>query len=69
MVDLKKTFDVLRTYKMKLNPVKYTFKVSSKKFLGFIVNHLGIKANLTKIKALIEMRSTERKKKSRKYKG
>ena len=33
------------------------FGVESGKFLGFIVNHRGIKANPKKIKALVEMRS------------
>ena len=35
--DLKETFNTLRQYSMKLNPSKYAFKVSSGKFLGFIV--------------------------------
>ena len=54
---LSEMFDILRDYRMKLNPQKCVFGVESGKFLGFIVNHRGIEANPAKIKALIEMRS------------
>ena len=36
--DLKKTFDPLRQYNMKLNLAKCAFGVSSGKFLGFMVS-------------------------------
>ena len=36
--DLKETFDTLRKYQMRLNPVKCVFGVSSGKFLGFMVS-------------------------------
>lgn len=49
---LDKTFGILRHYKMKLNAVKCTFGASSRKFLGFMVNHRGIEGNLKKIQAL-----------------
>ena len=42
---------------MKLNPAKCAFGVSVGKFLGFIVNHRGIEANLDKIKAVLDMPS------------
>ncbi|KAL5541984.1 hypothetical protein UlMin_009694 [Ulmus minor] len=47
--NLKETFEILRRYKMKLNPSKCAFGVSSGKFLGFMVNHRGIEANPAKI--------------------
>lgn len=40
---------------MKLNPAKCVFGVGSGKFLGFLVSHRGIEANLEKIQALISM--------------
>ena len=40
---------------MKLNPNKCTFGVSSGKFLGFMVSQRGIKANLEKVKAILDM--------------
>ena len=42
---------------MKLNPQKCSFRVSSAKFLGFIVNAQWMEANPDKIRALIEMSS------------
>ncbi|KAL5571033.1 hypothetical protein UlMin_020630 [Ulmus minor] len=53
--NLKETFKILRRYKMKLNPSKCAFGVSSRKFLGFMVNHRGIEANPAKIQALLDM--------------
>ncbi|KAL5781848.1 hypothetical protein ACOSP7_006877 [Xanthoceras sorbifolium] len=50
-------FQVLKRYKMMLNPLKYTFEVAFVKFLGFMVNQKGIEANPEKIKALREMQS------------
>ena len=34
---------------MKLNPTKYAFGVSAKKFLGFMVTQRGIEVNSTQI--------------------
>ena len=48
-------FDTLRQYNMKLNPSKCAFGVSSEKFLGFMVSHWGIEANLDKIQAILNM--------------
>ncbi|KAK0605075.1 hypothetical protein LWI29_022519 [Acer saccharum] len=55
--DLKETFDVLRKYKMKLNPSKCVFGVPSGRFLGFQVHQRGIEVNPEKIKALEGMAS------------
>uniref|UniRef100_A0A2N9J3R3 Uncharacterized protein n=1 Tax=Fagus sylvatica TaxID=28930 RepID=A0A2N9J3R3_FAGSY len=55
MEDLKETFETLRRYRMKLNPSKCVFGVSSGKFLGFMVSQRGIEANPDKIKAVLEM--------------
>ena len=54
---LSEGFQILRNYNMKLNPAKCAFGVSAGKFLGFIVNHRGIEANLEKIKAVLDMPS------------
>ncbi|XP_022158042.1 uncharacterized protein LOC111024621 [Momordica charantia] len=53
--DLAETFVVLRKYKMKLNPSKCTFGVTSGKFLGFLVHQRGIEANPEKIKDVLLM--------------
>ena len=52
---LAETFQVLRSYNMKLNPDKCAFGVSSGKFLGFIVNNRGIKAKPDKIKVVLDL--------------
>ena len=52
---LSEASQILRKYNMKLNPAKCAFGVLAKKFLGFIVNHLGIEANPDKIKAVLDM--------------
>ena len=59
---LPNTFIILRRYRMKLNPLKYTFGVAFGKFLGFMVNHRGIEANPKKIQALIDMQSLSKTK-------
>ena len=53
--NLRETFDTLRSYNMKLNPGKCTFRVTAGKFLGFMVSQRSIEANLDKIRAIMEM--------------
>ena len=55
--NLKETFDTLHKYKMKLNPSKCVFAVSSRKFSGFMVSQQGIEANPNKIKEIMEVKS------------
>ena len=55
MDDLQETFDTLKRYKMKLNPSKCAFEVSSGKVLGFMVSQRGIEANPNKIQAILNM--------------
>ena len=53
--NLQETFDTLRSYNMKLNPSKCTFRVTTGNFLGFMVSQRGIKVNPNKIRAIMEM--------------
>ena len=53
--NLQETFVTLRQYNMRLNPSKCAFRVTSGKFLGFMVSHRGIEANLNKIQAILSM--------------
>ncbi|XP_034202236.1 uncharacterized protein LOC117617090 [Prunus dulcis] len=48
-------FGILKNYRMRLNPKKCAFGVSSGKFLGFMISQRGIEANPEKIKAIIDM--------------
>ena len=53
--DLQETFDTFQSYNMKLNPNKCVFGVAARKFLGFMVSQRGIKVNLKKIQAIMEL--------------
>ena len=52
---LAELFQVLKDYKMKLNPTKCAFEVSVGKFFSFIVNSRRIEANPNMIKAVLDM--------------
>lgn len=54
---LDEVFMVIRSQKMRLNPKKCVFSVNLGKFLGNLVSPQGIKANLDKIEALVNMKS------------
>ncbi|XP_027161349.1 uncharacterized protein LOC113762211 [Coffea eugenioides] len=53
--DVKEVFGVLRDSRMKLNPKKCVFGVTSGKFLGYLVSHRGIETNPDKVKAIQDM--------------
>ena len=50
--DLENIFDILRTYKLRLNTSKCSFGVGSGKFLGYMITHHGIEVNPDQIKAI-----------------
>ena len=43
--DLRIIFEILRSYKLRLNASKCSFDVGSGKFLGYMVTHKGIEVN------------------------
>ena len=53
--DLRETFDTLQSFNMKLNPNKCTFRVTTRKFLGFMVSQRGIEVNPEKVRAIMEL--------------
>jgi hypothetical protein len=55
ILDLDETFKTLRYHKMKMNPAKCAFGVSSGKFLGFMVSQRVIEANPEKVRAVLDM--------------
>ena len=55
MKDLRRFFERLRRYNLKLNPAKCVIGVPSGKLLGFIVNRGGIELDPSKIKAIQEL--------------
>ncbi|XP_070045406.1 uncharacterized protein [Nicotiana tomentosiformis] len=60
--DLRKFFEHLRRYDLKLNPAKCEFGVPSGKLLGFIVSRRGIKLDPTKIKSIRDLPPPKSKK-------
>ena len=52
MGDLKKVFSVLKMHRLHLNSSKWSFGVSSGKFLGNMITHQGIEVNPDHIKAI-----------------
>lgn len=53
--NLKKISTTLCQYWMNLNPAKCAFRVTSMKFLEFMVSHLDIEVNHKKTRAMREM--------------
>ncbi|KAJ9538340.1 hypothetical protein OSB04_031073 [Centaurea solstitialis] len=66
---LKQSFDILRQYKMKLNPTKCSFGVRAGKFLGYMVTQRGIEASPEQIKAIQEIQSPRNVKEVQKLTG
>ena len=56
MPALRKFFERIWFYKLRLNPKKCTFGVTSQKLLGFMVSQRRIEVNPEKIKAIVEMK-------------
>jgi len=55
--DLPKIFGVLKKQCLRLNASKCTFGVGSRKFLGYLITHRGIKVNPDQIKAICRLQS------------
>jgi len=69
ILNLKKLFERLRKFKLKLNPTKCTFGVKSRKLLGFVVSQKGIEVDPDKMRAIIEMPTPNTEKEVRGYLG
>jgi hypothetical protein len=52
IADLRKAFDKMRRYGLKMNPRKYAFGVSAGKFLGFVIHEHGIEIDPDRIKSI-----------------
>ena len=66
---LRKFFERIWFYKLRLNPKKCTFEVTSEKLLGFMVSQKGIEVDLEKIKAIVEMKPPRIEKEIREFLG
>ena len=52
LVNLGEIFSVLREHKLRLNASKCSFRISSGKFMGYMITHCGIEVNPEQIKAI-----------------
>ena len=55
LVALERFFERIRQFRLRLNPKKCTFGVTSGKLLGYMVSERGIEAYLDKIRAILDM--------------
>ena len=63
--DLRVIFEILRSYKLRLNASKCSFGVGSGKFLDYMVTHKGIEVNPDQIKVINNLRTPRNPKKCR----
>jgi hypothetical protein len=64
---LRKLFERLRKYQLKLNPAKCSFGVKTGKLLGFIVSGRGIEVDPDKAKPIQEMPAPKTEKEVRSF--
>ena len=55
VVNLKKLFERLRKFQLKLNLAKYTFGATFEKLLGFVVSKKGIEIDQDKVQAIQDL--------------
>ena len=55
LVVLERFFEMIRQFRLRLNPKKCTFGVTSRKLLGYMVSEKGIKADPDKVRVVLEM--------------
>jgi len=66
---LEEVFLILKRYKLRLQPQKYAFGVTSGKLLGFMVSKSGIKVYPKKVKAIVIMPTPKNLKQLRNLQG
>ena len=67
--DLTSIFGILRKHKLRLNALKCSFGVGSRKFLGYMVTHKGIEVNPDQIKAINDLQAPRNRKEVQKLIG
>ena len=53
---LQQVFERCRKYKLRMNPMKCAFRLSARKFLGFLVHRRGISVDPAKATAIATMK-------------
>ena len=54
---LQRVFKRCRLYKLRMNPLKYAFRVTARKFLGFLIHQRGIDVDPRKVQVIATMKS------------
>ena len=67
--NLRKFFERIRKYRLRLNPEKCTFGVTAGKMLGFMITTRGIEVDPSKIEAILEMEPPRTEKEIRSFLG
>ena len=68
-INLRKFFERIKEYRLRLNPQKCTFRVTVGKLLGFLMSDRGIEVDLFKVKAILEMPPPKSEKEIRGFLG
>ena len=55
ITNLRKFFERIKEYRLRLNPQKCTFVVTTRNLLGFLVSDRGIEVEPSKIKAILDI--------------
>ena len=69
MVNLRKLFERLRKFQLKLNPAKCTFGATFGKLLGFVVSKKGIEIDPDKVRAIQDLSPPRSQKEVRSFMG
>ena len=69
LTDLVNIFEILRRHKLHLNASKCSFRVGSRKFLGYMVTHRGIEVNPDQIRAINSLQPPRNPKEVQKLTG
>ena len=68
-MNLKKLFERLKKFQLKLNLAKCTFGATSKKLLGFVVSKKGIEIDPDKVRAIQDLHPLSTQKEVRSFMG
>ena len=69
MINLKKLFEQLKKFQLKLNPAKCSFGATSGKLLGFVVSKKGIEIDPDKVQAIQDLPPHQTQKEVRSFMG
>ena len=69
LAELQRFFEQIRQLRLRLNPKKFTFRVTSGKLLGHIFSECGIEVDPEKIKAILDMPAPRNEKEIRGFLG